>query len=390
MLARGYREFTQHYPRPGWVEHDAGGDPAGLARGDARGAGRRAASVRPASASPTSARRSCSGTGARSRRSRPRSSGRTAAPASAAASCARPASRRLLRERTGLVADPYFSATKLEWLLRDPDAAPPRRARRAGGGDGRELAGGPADRRAGARHRPHQRLAHAALRPGGARLGPGAAASCSACRATLLPRHRPLVGVGGRDRCRATWASSLPIAGLAGDQQAALFGQGCCRDGLAKNTYGTGAFLLVYTGDRAAGAGAGRAGHRRLRPAGEPAYALEGSVFIAGAAVQWLRDGLGLIRRAGETEALARSVPDTGGVHFVPAFVGLGHAALGGRGAGDDHRAHPRHHPRAPRARGARGDGVQQRRAARGDDRRRRGRGARCSGWTAARRPTTG
>ena len=118
--------------------------------------------------------------------------------------------------------------------------------------------------------------------------------------------------------------SSLPIAGLAGDQQAALFGQGCCGDGLAKNTYGTGAFLLVFTGDRLPVPAPGVLATAACGPRGEPAYALEGSVFIAGAAVQWLRDGLGLIQTAGETEALARSVSDTGGVYFVPAFVGLG------------------------------------------------------------------
>jgi glycerol kinase len=116
----------------------------------------------------------------------------------------------------------------------------------------------------------------------------------------------------------------LPIAGIAGDQQAALFGQGCVRAGMAKNTYGTGAFLLSYAGAERPAAGAGLLTTIAAGPRGEPAYALEGSVFIAGAAVQWLRDGLGIIGTAAETEALARSVSDTGGVHFVPAFVGLG------------------------------------------------------------------
>jgi glycerol kinase len=111
---------------------------------------------------------------------------------------------------------------------------------------------------------------------------------------------------------------------LAGDQQAALFGQGCTRAGQAKNTYGTGAFLLTHTGSTRAPSARGLLTTAACGPAGEPAYALEGSVFIAGAAVQWLRDGLGLIAKAGETEQLARSVPDTAGVHFVPAFVGLG------------------------------------------------------------------
>jgi glycerol kinase len=117
---------------------------------------------------------------------------------------------------------------------------------------------------------------------------------------------------------------SLPIAGLAGDQQAALFGQGCVSPGLAKNTYGTGAFLLVFTGDQVPSPGQGLLATVACDPAGNPAYAVEGSVFVAGAAVQWLRDGLGVIAQAQETDALARAVPDTGGVYFVPAFVGLG------------------------------------------------------------------
>jgi glycerol kinase len=117
---------------------------------------------------------------------------------------------------------------------------------------------------------------------------------------------------------------SLPIAGLAGDQQSALFGQGCVTPGLAKNTYGTGAFLLVLTGDRVPTPAKGLLATAACGASGEPAYAVEGSVFVAGAAIQWLRDGLGLIERAAETEALARGVRDTGGVYFVPAFVGLG------------------------------------------------------------------
>ncbi len=116
----------------------------------------------------------------------------------------------------------------------------------------------------------------------------------------------------------------LPIAGLAGDQQSALFGQGCVQRGMAKNTYGTGAFLLVHAGDSVPAPAAGLLATAACGSRGEPAYALEGSVFIAGAAVQWLRDGLGLIASAQETQALALSVADTGGVTFVPAFVGIG------------------------------------------------------------------
>jgi glycerol kinase len=117
---------------------------------------------------------------------------------------------------------------------------------------------------------------------------------------------------------------SIPIAGLAGDQQAALFGQGCVIPGLAKNTYGTGAFLLVLTGARPPVPARGLLATVACGPRGEPWYALEGSVFIAGAAIQWLRDGLGLLGNAAESEKHARSVTDTGGVSLVPAFVGMG------------------------------------------------------------------
>jgi glycerol kinase len=127
----------------------------------------------------------------------------------------------------------------------------------------------------------------------------------------------------------------VPIAGIAGDQQAALFGQGGFAAGSAKNTYGTGAFLLLNTGRKKVRSRRGLLTTVACDARGGPAYALEGAVFIAGAAVQWLRDGLGLIAEAKEAEALAMSVPDTGGVAFVPAFVGLGapHWESAARGA---------------------------------------------------------
>ena len=182
----------------------------------------------------------------------------------------------------------------------------------------------------------------------------------------MLPRDRALGGVGGRDRRRRIWARACPIAGLAGDQQAALFGQGCCRDGLGQE----------HLRHRRVPPGLhGRPAARRRRqgvlataacgPRGEPAYALEGSVFIAGAAVQWLRDGLGLIRTAGRDRGAGPQRAGHRRRALRPGVRRPRHAALGGRGARDDHRPHPRHDPRAPGPRGARGDGVQQRRAAR-------------------------
>jgi glycerol kinase len=120
------------------------------------------------------------------------------------------------------------------------------------------------------------------------------------------------------------FGSAMPISGVAGDQQAALFGQGCWEAGQAKNTYGTGAFLLLNTGKRRAESKRGLLTTLACGPKGEPVFALEGSVFIAGAAIQWLRDGLGVIKQAAESERLAADLPDNGGVYFVPAFVGLG------------------------------------------------------------------
>jgi glycerol kinase len=118
--------------------------------------------------------------------------------------------------------------------------------------------------------------------------------------------------------------AEIPIAGIAGDQQAALFGQGCTAPGLAKNTYGTGCFLLMNTGGDAHASSTGLITTIAWSIGGRVEYALEGSVFVAGAAVQWLRDGMGLIREACDSEAAAQSVEDTGGVYLVPAFVGLG------------------------------------------------------------------
>jgi len=140
----------------------------------------------------------------------------------------------------------------------------------------------------------------------------------------MLPDVRPSSGLFGRTRGVPGLPDGIAIAGVAGDQQAALFGQGCVTAGTCKNTYGTGAFLLAHTGGTCITSRAGLVSTVACGPRGEPAYALEGSVFIAGAAIQWLRDGLGVIPNAAASEALARSVDDTAGVVFVPAFAGLG------------------------------------------------------------------
>jgi glycerol kinase len=152
---------------------------------------------------------------------------------------------------------------------------------------------------------------------------------------SILPEARPSSQVYAHTSAELLGAE-VPIAGIAGDQQASLFGQACFRPGAAKNTYGTGCFLLVHTGNRPVVSRSGLLTTIAASPVeGKPEYALEGSIFITGAAIQWLRDGLQVIGSAAESEAVAGSVPDTGGVYFVPAFVGLGapHWDMYARGA---------------------------------------------------------
>jgi glycerol kinase len=141
---------------------------------------------------------------------------------------------------------------------------------------------------------------------------------------SILPSVKPSSGVVGYTKGIGVLPDGIPIAGIAGDQQAALFGQGCYAPGDIKNTYGTGCFMLVNTGTKAVRSRTGLLTTIAWGIGGKVYYALEGSVFIAGAAIQWIRDGLGIIKKAAESEAIAKSVPDTGGVYFVPAFVGLG------------------------------------------------------------------
>ncbi len=321
ILGRGYREFTQHFPRPGWVEHD----PEEILR----------VTVEAAREAIAGAGETPVGIGITNQRETvviwDRATLRPVAPAivwqdrRTADRCRElklAGHEEMIRERTGLVLDPYFSATKLELLLQDPE-----RRRRAEQG---ELAAGTIDswliaRLTGGRVHvtDHTNASRTMLYGLAARDWDPGLLSLFGIPRGLLPAIVPSSGIVGETDAEH-FGTPLAIAGIAGDQQAALFGQGCVEEGLAKNTYGTGAFLLAYTGQQQPRPGNGLLLTAACGPMGEPAYALEGSVFIAGAAVQWLRDGLGLITRANETEALARSVPDTGGVYFVPAFVGLG------------------------------------------------------------------
>ena len=228
-----------------------------------------------------------------------------------------------VRTKTGLVLDPYFSATKLKWLLDTlPDAR--ERARRG------ELAFGTVDswlvwRLSGGKL--HVSDISNASRTALLDIATGEwddelLALFDIPRA-LLPRVVRSSGVVGATD-PALFGVEIPIAGIAGDQQAALFGQGCHEPGHAKNTYGTGCFLLMHTGAERIESANGLITTCAARTGDAIEYALEGSVFNAGAVVQWLRDGLGIIGASNEVEALAASVPDAGGVYFVPAFTGLG------------------------------------------------------------------
>ncbi len=225
--------------------------------------------------------------------------------------------------KTGLVLDPYFSGTKLAWLL---DHVPGARARAEAG----ELAFGTVDswlvwKLTGGRL--HVTDPSNASRTLLFDIGQGTwdddlLALFRVPRA-VLPEVRPSSALLGETDA-ALLGSAIPIGGIAGDQQAALFGQACHAAGMAKNTYGTGCFMLLHTGEHRIASSHGLLATRAAAVTGRAEYALEGSVFIAGAVVQWLRDGLGLIRSSRDVEPLAASVPDSGGVYLVPAFAGLG------------------------------------------------------------------
>ncbi len=228
-----------------------------------------------------------------------------------------------IRKTTGLLVDAYFSATKISWILEHVTDAR-QRAERG------ELLVGTVDSwliwnlTGGKRHVTDVTNAARTM------LFDihGRAWDAAICRELdipmqLLPEVVPSSGVLGETEPQL-FGTSIPIAGVAGDQQSALFGQTCFEPGNAKNTYGTGCFLLMNTGDKPVESHNGLLTTIAWEIDGKTTYALEGSVFVAGAAIQWLRDEMGLVKQSADTEVLAQSVRDTGGVYFVPAFTGLG------------------------------------------------------------------
>ena len=313
--------FAQHFPQPGWVEHDADE----LWASQLATAREAMAGIDPAD---------IAAIGLTNQRETvvlwERASGRALTRAvvwqdrRTAADCQALRDAGLepeVRARTGLTLDPYFSATKVAaWLRERPDW---RQRAEAG-----ELAVGTVDSWLLWRlteGRVHATDVTNASRTLWMNLHSGewdeALLRLFELPAALLPRILPSRADFGHT---TLLGGRIAIGGVAGDQQAALYGQGCTRAGQAKNTYGTGCFLLMHTGAQALASQHGLLSTRAAQVDAQPQFALEGSVFMGGALVQWLRDGLGLVQRSDELEALARSVPDSAGVVVVPAFTGLG------------------------------------------------------------------
>jgi glycerol kinase len=315
IAGRAYSEFEQYFPRPGWVEHDAGEIwevtrrvarqaivDAGIQGADLEGIGITNQRETVVAWDPNS--------GEPVHRALVWQDRRTAARCE---ELREEGWEELVRERTGLVIDPYFSGTKIEWLLRNADLPD-------------NVVFGTVDSwllfKLTGRHATDYTNASRTMLFDIRRLAwDGELCAMLGIDLATLPESLPSAHVYGTT---SEFGGEVPVAGMAGDQQAALFGQACHRPGSAKNTYGTGSFVLLNTGAEAPRPGEGLLTTVACAPSGGAAYALEAAIFVTGAAVQWLRDGLGVIERAEESEALAASLEGNDGVYFVPALTGLG------------------------------------------------------------------
>ncbi len=326
LIGRAYREFGQHFPRPGWVEHDAA-EIWAVTRAVALEA-LEDAGIRPGgllAIGITNQRETVCvwdpATGEPLHRALVWQDRRTAARCDELRAQGH---EPLVRERTGLVLDPYFSATKIEWLLREVDGLAERVR------DGRAVFGTIDAWLAFNLTGEHVTDPSNASRTMLYDLHAGAWSEelCDLFGVPLpaLPEVRPSIGGFGAVRAHALPGhDGVPVAGVAGDQQSALYGQACLDPGQGKNTYGTGSFLLVNTGDvPPATAPEGLLATVAWAIGQRTFFALEASIFVTGAAVQWLRDGLGIIRDAAESETLAASLDGNDGVYLVPALTGLG------------------------------------------------------------------
>lgn len=342
VLGRAYSEFTQHYPKPGWVEHDAGEIWQVSLRVMAAALADSGVGHDSLAAIGITNQRETTviwdrQTGKPVHRAIVWQS-RQSAPV--CESLHAQGHEPLFRERTGLVMDPYFSGTKIRWIL---DQYPDLQQRAESG----ELAFGTIDSwllwnltggnaAAGAVHLTEPTNASRTLLYNiNEQCWDAELCELLNVPAALLPGVQPSSGIFGETVSLEGIPAGIPIAGMAGDQQAALYGQGCWYPGQAKNTYGTGCFLLMNMGKKRPLSNHGLLTTICCDASGQPAYALEGSVFIAGAAIQWVRDELGFISDAGDSEALALQLDGNDGVYLVPAFTGLGapHWDMDARGA---------------------------------------------------------
>jgi len=320
VRGKGYAEITQHFPQPGWVEHDAEEIWAAVQQSARQALDAAGAKPRDVVAIGITNQRETLVVWDR-RTLKPLARAIVWQDRRTAAECVRlrdAGHEDRVREVTGLVIDPYFTATKLAWVISHVPGA-------------RDATVGTVDSWLVARlsaGRDHVTDASNASRTLLFDIGRGVwseeMADLFGVPLANLPEVRDSSGAISKSDPEAFLGIDAPITGIAGDQQAALFGQACTAVGMAKNTYGTGSFVLVQTGLDRVPSKSGMLTTVAWRRGGRLSYALEGAIFITGAALQWLRDGLGIIASASDAGPIASSVSDAGGVFMVPAFVGLG------------------------------------------------------------------
>jgi glycerol kinase len=325
VVGKSYQEFKQHFPQPGWVEHDLGEIWRTVEVCVARAL--KAARIKGSDIAAIGITNQRETSGLWTKEGKPIHRAIVWQDRRTSEFCADLKARGeepKVKAATGLVLDPYFSGTKLRWLLENVEGA---RARAEAG----ELLFGTVDTwlvyklTGGAAHVTDVSNASRTLLMGLSSLQwEDSLLSLFSVPRKVLPRIAGSAEVYGVTRGMKALPDGIPVSGMAGDQQAALFGQACFEPGEAKCTYGTGAFLLMNVGSTPVASKSGLLTTVAWKIGGQTSYALEGSAFIAGAAVQWLRDGLGIIKKASDIEALAKTVKDTGRVVFVPALVGLG------------------------------------------------------------------
>ncbi|MFT4049037.1 MAG: glycerol kinase GlpK [Solirubrobacterales bacterium] len=323
IVATRQHEFTQYFPHPGWVEHDANEIwqiTSGVAAEVLAAAGARASDLK--------------GVGITNQRETvvvwDRASGeplhhaivwQDRRTADRCRELVAAGHTELVRAQTGLTIDPYFSASKIEWLLRNVEGLSARPAA--------EICFGTIDawlafKLTGRHVTDYSNAARTMLFDINRLEWSQELCEIFSIDPVSLPEVQPSLSVFGETDPGLLGGAAIPLGGIAGDQQAALFGQACFAPGKAKNTYGTGSFVLMNVGDAAPAPAEGLVGTLAWGTEVDATYAYEASVFVSGAAVQWLRDGLGLFENAAETERLARSLDSNDGVYFVPALTGLG------------------------------------------------------------------